>query len=251
MAADEAKIPDEVADPMAAMEAKVPDEVKSDDVADEVKRDAMADAEADEASERAALEAQAVEDAAAAEVRAQEAEDALAVKLADERPRSPPPWQFSAHVVVHVCCVSGADLGRPTVLELETVQLHVVVGLADGETVASEDRTLAVEANVEAKTGAWGEADGTVRFVVPRVETASLRFALYRATSTVGGCDDCCHAAFLGLDEPPVALGTVATLPLASKAGEASDWADGAPRDHHLDSGAVLTVTTTVLPGVR
>lgn len=252
MAADEAKIPDEVADPMAAMEAKVPDEVKSDDEADEVKRDAMADAEADEASERAALEAQAVEDAAAAEVRAQEAEDfALAVKLADERPRSPPPWQFSAHVVVHVCCVSGADLGRPTVLELETVQLHVVVGLADGETVASEDRTLAVEANVEAKTGAWGEADGTVRFVVPRVETASLRFALYRATSTAGGCDDCCHAAFLGLDEPPVALGTVATLPLASKAGEASDWADGAPRDHHLDSGAVLTVTTTVLPGVR
>ena len=253
MAADEAKIPDEVADPMAAMEAKVPDEVKSDDEADEVKRDAMADAEADEASERAALEAQAVEDAAAAEVRAQEAEDfALAVKLAEtSRPRSPPPWQFSAHVVVHVCCVSGADLGRPTVLELETVQLHVVVGLADGETVASEDRTLAVEANVEAKTGAWGEADGTVRFVVPRVETASLRFALYRATSTAGGCDDCCHAAFLGLDEPPVALGTVATLPLASKAGEASDWADGAPRDHHLDSGAVLTVTTTVLPGVR
>lgn len=174
------------------------------------------------------------------------------MKLAEtSRPRSPPPWQFSAHVVVHVCCVSGADLGRPTVLELETVQLHVVVGLADGENVASEDRTLAVEANVEAKTGAWGEADGTVRFVVPRVETASLRFALYRATSTAGGCDDCCHAAFLGLDEPPVALGTVATLPLASKAGEASDWADGAPRDHHLDSGAVLTVTTTVLPGVR
>jgi hypothetical protein len=98
MAANEAKIPDEVAEPI--MEAKIPDEVKSDDVADEVKRDAMADAEADEASERAALEAQAVEDAAAAEVRAQEAEDyALAVKLAEtSRPRSPPPWQFSAHV---------------------------------------------------------------------------------------------------------------------------------------------------------
>jgi len=46
---------------------------------------------------------------------------------------------------------------------------------------------------------------------------------------------------------PQIELGSVGPLAIASRGGQAVDWADGTPRDHFLDTGAVLTASTTFI----
>ena len=231
------------------------DEVKVPEEADEVKTE--------DADAQAAFEAQAVEDAAAAELEAQEAEDfELARRLAaEEKPPASVPTAAAggaeeAQLIVEVSCATDVALDPPTLLEIDTTALFVVVAVssaagAGATTMLAEERTAAVEANLEARTAAWGSGDGTVRFVVPKVADAALCFTLYkRNESAADACEGCCNdsivAAFGGASGA-VAVGGTSPMPVGSKGGEASDWVDGSPRDLFLDSGAVLTVSTTLV----
>lgn len=148
----------------------------------------------------------------------------------------------------NVHCVSAVEMPSKGLFD-GTPSVRVAVAVASGGELVATDTTDLVKVDPGSKTASWGR--DAIQITLQKSVLAApttLCFTLYLSydNSDRNCCIDYCAPFTLTVgDATPLAA--TGLLPVSSKDGSPADWIDSAPRDHFLDDGAVLTVSSTII----